>query len=155
MSTADSQLLVTASSITEDFYGSVCKTEPSQKKLVWISRGAVIVVSLIALALALNPSSSVFDLVSMAWGGFGAAFGPCVLLSLYWRRMTVQGAIAGVLTGGILDIVWYMLKGGIFDVYELVPAFAISCIVIIIVSLCTKLPEDVAAQYDKAQTIEI
>ena len=69
--------------------------------------------------------------------------------------MTVQGAIAGVLTGGILDIVWYMLKGGIFDVYELVPAFAISCIVIIIVSLCTKLPEDVAAQYDKAQTIEI
>ena len=155
MSTADSQLLVTASSITEDFYGSVAKKEPSQKKLVWISRGAVIVVSVIAVVLAINPGSSVFELVSMAWGGFGAAFGPCVILSLYWRRMTVQGAIAGVLTGGIADIIWYLLKGGIFDVYELVPAFLISCIVIVIVSLCTKLPEDVSKQFNEAHTINI
>lgn len=155
MSTADSQLLVTASSITEDFYGSISKKDPSQKKLVWISRGAVIGVSVIALVLALNPSSSVFDLVSMAWGGFGAAFGPCIIMSLYWRRMTAQGAIAGVLTGGILDIVWYLLKGGIFDVYELVPAFIISCVVIYVVSICTKLPEDVARQFDEARKVEI
>ena len=155
MSTADSQLLVTASSITEDFYGSVAKTKPSQKKMVWLSRGAVIVVSLIALFLAMSPSSSVFDLVSMAWGGFGAAFGPCIILSLYWRRMTVQGAIAGVLSGGIIDIIWYFMKGGIFDIYELVPAFLISCVVIVVVSLCTKLPKEVAAQYDAAQKIEI
>lgn len=155
MSTADSQLLVTASSIAEDFYCSVAKKVPSQKKMVWLSRGAVIVVSLVAMLLAMKPESSVFDLVSMAWGGFGAAFGPCVLFSLYWRRMTAQGAIAGVLAGGIADMVWYFMKGGIFDVYELVPAFLISCIAIVVVSLCTRLPEKVAKQYDDAQTVEI
>lgn len=155
MSTADSQLLVTASTVTEDIYLSVAKKTPSQKKMVWLSRIIVMIVSVIAIVLALNPNSSVFGLVSMAWGGFGAAFGPCILFSLYWRRMTVQGAIAGVLTGGIVDIVWYFLKGGIFNVYELVPAFIISCAVIVIVSLCTKLPEDVAVQFDEAQASEI
>lgn len=155
MSTADSQLLVTASTVTEDMYLSFAKKTPSQKKMVWISRIVVMVVSVIAILLAFNPNSSVFGLVSMAWGGFGAAFGPCIIFSLYWRRMTVQGAIAGVLTGGIVDIVWYFMKGGIFEVYELVPAFIISCLVIVIVSLCTKLPEDVAAQYDEAQAAEI
>ncbi|MBE5041083.1 sodium/proline symporter PutP [Ructibacterium gallinarum] len=155
MSTADSQLLVTASSITEDFYCSVAKKEPSQKKMVWISRGAVIVVSLIAMLLAMKPESSVFELVSMAWGGFGAAFGPCILFSLYWRRMTVQGAIAGVLVGGISDLIWYFAQGGIFDVYELVPAFLLSCIAIVVFSLLTKLPDDVATQYDAAKTAEI
>lgn len=155
MSTADSQLLVTASTVTEDIYLSVAKKKPSSKKLVWMSRIAVIVVSVIAILLALNPESSVFQLVSMAWGGFGAAFGPCIIFSLYWRRMTAPAAIAGVLTGGIVDIVWYFLEGGIFEIYELVPAFLISCLVIVVVTLLTKVPEDVASQYDEAQLSDI
>lgn len=154
MSTADSQLLVTASTITEDLYLAFAKKKPSDKQLVWISRGAVMVISIIAIVLAFNPNSSVFELVSMAWGGFGAAFGPCIIFSLYWRKMNAPAAIAGVLSGGIIDIVWYYLKinevGGIFSVYELVPAFIISSLVIIVVGLLTKTPENVSSQYDDA-----
>lgn len=155
MSTADSQLLVTASTFGEDIYHLLSKNKPSSKKLVTISRLAVIVVALIAVCISLDRNSSVFDLVSMAWGGFGAAFGPCILFSLYFRRMTAPAAIAGVLTGGIVDIVWHYMSGGIFNVYELVPAFIISSIVIVVVSLCTKCPESVSGQYDKAQQSEI
>lgn len=155
MSTADSQLLVTASTFGEDIIPLVSKKELSNKKMVSISRLAVAIVALIAIFISLDRNSSVFDLVSMAWGGFGAAFGPCILFSLYWRRMTAPAAIAGVLTGGIVDIVWHYLSGGIFDVYELVPAFVISSIVIIVVTLLTKCPETVSAQYDNAQKAEI
>lgn len=155
MSTADSQLLVTASTFGEDIIPLVSKKELSNKKMVSISRLAVAIVALIAIFISLDRNSSVFDLVSMAWGGFGAAFGPCILFSLYWRRMTAPAAIAGVLSGGIVDIVWHYLSGGIFDVYELVPAFIISSIVIIVVTLLTKCPETVSAQYDNAQKAEI
>ena len=123
--------------------------------MVRISRYAVVVIALIAIFISLNRNSSVFELVSMAWGGFGAAFGPCILFSLYYRKTTAPAAIAGVLTGGIVDIIWYFLKGGIFNVYELVPAFIISCLVIFVVSQFTKCPESVSKQYDEAQTIEI
>ena len=119
MSTADSQLLVTASTFGEDLYHLFSEKQPSSDKLVRISRIAVVVIALIAILISLDQDSSVFDLVSMAWGGFGAAFGPCILFSLYYRKMTAPAAIAGVLTGGIVDIVWYFLQGGIFDVYEL------------------------------------
>ncbi len=155
MSTADSQLLVTASTFGEDIIPLVSKKELSNKKMVSISRLAVAIVALIAIFISLDRNSSVFDLVSMAWGGFGAAFGPCILFSLYWRRMTAPAAIAGVLIGGIVDIVWHYLSGGIFDVYELVPAFVISSIVIIVVTLLTKCPENVSVQYDNAQKAEI
>lgn len=155
MSTADSQLLVTASTFGEDLYHLFSKKQPSSDKLVRISRYAVLVIAIIAMLISLDQDSSVFDLVSMAWGGFGAAFGPCILFSLYYRKMTAPAAIAGVLTGGIVDIVWYFLQGGIFDVYELVPAFVISSLVIIIVSLFTKCPKSVTDQYDRAQTLEI
>ncbi len=155
MSTADSQLLVTASTFGEDIYHLLSKNKPDGKKLVTISRYAVIAIALIAVCISLDRNSSVFDLVSMAWGGFGAAFGPCILFSLYFRKMTAPAAIAGVLIGGIVDIVWHYMSGGIFNVYELVPAFIISSIVIVVVSLCTKCPESVSGQYDKAQQSEI
>ena len=155
MSTADSQLLVTASTFGEDLYRLFSKKKPSSDSLVRISRYAVVVIALIAIFISLNRNSSVFELVSMAWGGFGAAFGPCILFSLYYRKTTAPAAIAGVLTGGIVDIIWYFLKGGIFNVYELVPAFIISCLVIFVVSQFTKCPESVSKQYDEAQTIEI
>lgn len=154
-STADSQLLVTASSVTEDLFMAFNKKKISDKTLVLVSRGTVIVVSLIAASLALNPESSVFRLVSFAWGGFGAAFGPCILFSLYWRRMTLWGAFAGILTGGVASIVWHSLKGGIFEVYELVPAFIISCLAIVLVSLRTKVSAEVKEEFDRAQTADI
>lgn len=155
MSTADSQLLVTASTFGEDVYHLLAKNKPDGKKLVNISRIAVIVVAIVAILISLDKNSSVFDLVSMAWGGFGAAFGPCIIFSLYFRRMTAPAAIAGVLTGGVVDIAWHYLSGGIFDIYELVPAFIISSIVIVVVSLLTKCPDSVSKQYDDAQNMEI
>lgn len=155
MSTADSQLLVTASTFGEDVFPMLSKKKHSSENMVSVSRLAVVAVAIIAVLISLDRNSSVFDLVSMAWGGFGAAFGPCILLSLYMRKMTAPAAIAGVLTGGIVDIVWHYLSGGIFDVYELVPAFIISAIVIIVVSHFTKCPDSVSSQYDKAQQAEI
>lgn len=159
MSTADSQLLVTASTFGEDLYHLFSKKKPSGDKLVRISRFAVVVIALIAILISLNQDSSVFDLVSMAWGGFGAAFGPCILLSLYYRKMTAPAAIAGVLVGGIVDIIWYFMPGdilgGIFGIYELVPAFIISSLVILIVGHLTNCPKSVSDQYDRAQALEI
>ncbi|MCL1892629.1 MAG: sodium/proline symporter PutP [Holophagaceae bacterium] len=154
-STADSQLLVTASSVTEDLFMAFNKKQISDKALVLVSRGTVIVVSLIAVLLALNPESSVFRLVAFAWGGFGAAFGPCILFSLYWKRMTLWGAFAGILSGGVVSIVWHNLKGGIFEVYEIVPAFIISCLAIIIVSMKTKVSQEIQEEFDRAQVADI
>lgn len=140
MSSADSQLLVTASAVSEDICKNVFKEKLTSKSLMWISRVSVLVVSLIALIIAADPNSSVFDLVSYAWAGFGAAFGPAILLSLYWKRMNWQGALAGILAGGITVIVWKNLIKPTINLYELLPAFIVSAIVIIIVSLLTKKP---------------
>lgn len=140
MSTADSQLLVTSSALTEDLYAVLLRDKASQKELVWISRGSVVVVALIAMFIAFDPDSSVLGLVSYAWGGFGATFGPIVLLSLFWRRMTRNGAVAGLLVGGITVIAWYNLSGGIFDLYEIVPGFVLGLIAIVVFSLLDKEP---------------
>ena len=123
MSTADSQLLVTSSAISEDICRTVFKNKITQKQLVWISRLSVVVIAVIALLLARNPDSSVFDLVSYAWAGFGAAFGPVILFSLYWKRMNWQGALAGILSGGVTVLVWKNFVRPHFDLYELLPAF--------------------------------
>lgn len=142
MSTADSQLLVTASSITEDFYKVLFRKNASEKELIWVGRMAVGVVAIIAYVLALDENSSVLQLVSYAWAGFGATFGPTVILSLFWKRMTRNGALAGMLSGGLVVIIWKMLSGGIFDVYEIIPGFIISILVIVAVSLFDKEPNE-------------
>jgi sodium/proline symporter len=134
MSTADSQLLVASSSLVEDIYKPFFRPNASQKELLWVSRGFVLLIALIALAIGLNPNSSVLDLVSYAWAGFGATFGPIIFLSLYWKNITEEGAIAGMVTGGITILIWKQLTGGIFDLYEMVPGFLISTMIIIIVS---------------------
>ena len=100
-----------------------------------VSRISVFVVALIGLALALNPNSSIFGLVSFAWSGFGGTFGPLVLLALYWKGTTAKGAIAGLISGGITDVTWHYLKGGIFNVYEILPAFIVCLLVTVLVSL--------------------
>ena len=141
MSTADSQLLVSSAALTEDFYKSLFNKQASPESLVKISRIAVVALALIAWLLALNPDSSVLGLVSYAWAGFGAAFGPAIILSLFWSRMNRQGCLAGILVGGITVVVWKQLSGGLFDIYEIVPGFILATLAIVIVSLLTPQPE--------------
>ncbi len=126
MSTADSQLLVSASALTEDFYRRLLRRNASDKELVWISRLTVLVVAGVATLLALKPNSSVLQMVGYAWAGFGASFGPVLLLSLYWNRLTGAGALAGIIGGGLAVIVWQNLSGNIFDLYEIVPGVVIA-----------------------------
>ncbi|EIZ4624218.1 sodium/proline symporter PutP [Vibrio vulnificus] len=137
MSTADSQLLVSSSALAEDFYKQVIKPDASSQEIVMVGRIGVVVISIIALILAMTPDSSVLGLVSYAWAGFGAAFGPAVVLSLYWKGMNRNGALAGILIGGITIVVWKQLTGDWFDVYEIVPGIIFSTIAIVGVSKLT------------------
>ncbi|MCP4699665.1 MAG: sodium/proline symporter PutP [Gammaproteobacteria bacterium] len=135
MSTADSQILAASSTLTEDFYKLVTKGKKvSQKELLWVNRIAIIAIGIIAFLLALDPDNKVLDLVAYAWAGFGAAFGPAILLSLYWPRMTRNGALAGIIAGGVVVIVWKQLEGGIFSLYEIVPGFIVSTLAIVLFS---------------------
>ncbi|MFV0575004.1 MAG: sodium/proline symporter PutP [Vibrio sp.] len=148
MSTADSQLLVSSSALAEDFYKQVFKKDATTEQVVAVGRYGVIGVSVFALILAFNPDSSVLSLVSYAWAGFGAAFGPALVLSLYWSNMNRNGALAGILVGGITIVVWKQLSGGWFDVYEIVPGVIFSTIAIIVVSLVSGgANEDVSRQF--------
>ncbi len=150
MSTADSQLLVSSSALAEDFYKALLKSHASDTELVWIGRGAVVLIAIIALSLALNPDSTVLGLVSYAWAGFGAAFGPAIILSLYWKRMNRNGALAGIILGGATVVVWKQLSGGIFDLYEIIPGFILATLGIVVVSLLTAEPEaKLQAQFDE------
>ncbi len=149
MSTADSQLLVSSSALAEDFYKQVINKDASSESIVKVGRVGVVGISVIALVLAMDPDSSVLGLVSYAWAGFGAAFGPAVVLSLYWSRMNRNGALAGILVGGITIVVWKQLTGGWFDVYEIVPGIILSTIAIVGVSLATGQPEEKVATQHK------
>ncbi|MBD3220822.1 sodium/proline symporter PutP [bacterium] len=142
MSTADSQLLVSSSALTEDLYKVLLRRDASQTELVWVSRFAVIAIALVAFVIALDPDSSVLALVSYAWGGFGATFGPIILLSLFWGRMTRGGALAGIIAGGVTVIVWKNLSGGLFALYEIVPGFVLSVVAIVVVSLMGSEPDE-------------
>ncbi|MCX2758466.1 sodium/proline symporter PutP [Vibrio sp. Sgm 22] len=142
MSTADSQLLVSSSAMAEDLYKQVLKKDATSEEIVRVGRFAVILISLVALVLAMTPDSSVLGLVSYAWAGFGAAFGPAIVLSLYWSRMNRNGALAGIVVGGVTIVLWKQFTGGWFDVYEIVPGIILSTLSIVIVSLITGEPED-------------
>jgi sodium/proline symporter len=160
MSTADSQLLVTASSITGDIYRNSINTKASKRNLMWVSRGSVVAVSIVAYFIARDPETSIMGLVSNAWAGFGAAFGALVLLSLYWRGVTRAGAVAGIVAGGLTVIVWdyvRLLDGGATTLgastglYSLVPGFALSLICVILFSKLSKAPsESVIKAFDEA-----
>ena len=146
MSTADSQLLAAASSVSQNIVQGTFKIKLNEKKSLLLARISVVVISIIAIFLALDPDSSVFDIVSFAWAGFGAAFGPVVLFGLFWKRTTKWGALAGMVSGGAVVFIWKFLVRASFpgtwlDFYELLPAFIIACIAILVVSLLTKAPE--------------
>lgn len=154
MSTADSQLLVSSSALAEDFYKAILKKNAGDQELVWIGRGAVVLISLIALGLAMNPDTTVLGLVSYAWAGFGAAFGPAILLSLYWKRMNRNGALAGIVLGGVTVVIWKQLAdlGGVFALYEIIPGFILATLAIVVVSLLTEEPEAaLQAQFDEVE----
>ncbi len=140
MSTADSQLLVSASALAEDFYRARFRPNAGQKELVWIGRITVLMVCLVAVYFARNPQSRVLEMVSYAWAGFGAGFGPTIIFSLFWQRMNRYGAISGVLAGGICVVIWKNLSGGIFDLYEMIPGVMASALAIVIVSYATNPP---------------
>lgn len=140
MSTVDSQLLVSSSALANDFYKSLFRRNASKKEEMIVGRIAVLGIAIIAILLGYDPESKVLELVSYAWAGFGSAFGPVIILSLFWRRMTRNGALAGIIIGAVTVIVWSMLEGGLFDVYELAPGFLLSVLSIIIVSLLDKNP---------------
>lgn len=155
MSTSDSQLLVTASAVSNDLYKALFRKEASDKELLKVSRIAVVIVSVIAYIMALDPSATVMGLVSYAWAGFGAAFGPTILFSLFWKRMTMYGALAGMVSGGVAVVLWKSFLSAT-GIYEIVPAFIISCIVIVGISLIDKEPgEDVTSLFDKALKVKI
>ena len=149
MSTADSQLLVSSSAFTGDFYKGLFRKEASEKELVLVGRVAVIAIALLAFLLALDPESKVLDLVAYAWAGFGAAFGMPLILSLYWKRMTRNGALAGILIGGLTVVIWKQLEGGLFDLYEIVPGCLFSLLAVIVVSLLDQAPEgEIQAEFE-------
>lgn len=150
MSTADSQLLVSSSALAEDFYKQLIKPDATTEQVMLVGRIGVVALSLFALYLAMDPDSSVLGLVSYAWAGFGAAFGPVLVLSLYWKRMNRNGALAGILVGGITIVVWKQLTGGIFDLYEIVPGIVLATSAIVITSLMTDKPDAVViGQYEQ------
>ena len=145
MSTADSQLLAAASSMSEDLLHDFLGIKLSKKTSMLVARLTVVVIAIIGVILAWNPSSSVFRVVSFAWAGFGAAFGPVVLLALFWKRSTREGATASMAAGGIMVFVWKYLvapHGGILGIYELLPAFVVALVVNVVVSLCTPEPSE-------------
>ena len=157
MSTADSQLLAASSAVSQDIFKGLIKKNTEEKEVMIISRFTVFLIALIALLLSLNPKSSIFNLVSFAWSGFGGTFGPLILLSLYWKRTTAPGAIAGLICGGITDVVWHYIPASvakIFGLYEILPAFIVCLVVTVLISLLTKPDAEVLTKFEEYKKME-
>lgn len=154
ISTADSQLLAASSSMSENLLKGVFGLKLSEKKTMLTARLTLVVIAVIAMFIAQDPNSSVFGIVSFAWAGFGASFGPVMLFSLFWKRTTRWGALAGMLSGGAMVFIWKFLLsplGGVFAIYELLPAFLTACILIVVVSLLMKAPDkEIIAEFEAA-----
>ena len=153
MSTADSQLLVSSSALAEDFYKALFHKDATPEKLVLVGRVAVIVIAVIATLLALDENSGVLSLVSYAWAGFGAAFGPALVMSLYWKRMNRWGALAGIVVGGVTVVIWKQLEGGLFDLYEIIPGMVAATVAVVFATLSTSEPDErIQQQFDDVVT---
>lgn len=152
MSTADAQLLAAASGISQNIMIDVFGVKMSDKTNITVARCTVVIIAILGVILARDPNSSVFGIVSFAWAGFGAAFGPVMLFSLFWKRSNRYGALAGMLSGGAMVFIWkYLVRplGGGWNIYELLPAFLVACVFIVVVSLLTPAPEkEIVAEYE-------
>lgn len=158
ISSSDSYLLIAASAFSKNIYQGIMKKEATDKEVLFISRITLLIISVIAMIIALDENSVIFKVVSFAWAGFGATFGPIMLFSLFWKRVTRSGAIGGMVAGGGMVFIWKLLlkpMGGVWGIYELFPAFVISCIVIVIVSLLSKEPpKEIQEEFELAKTYE-
>ncbi|PRD46401.1 sodium/proline symporter PutP [Sphingobacterium haloxyli] len=153
MSTISSQLLVTSSSMTEDIYRTFFNKHANARNMLIMSRISVLVVAIVAFLLALNPQESILGLVGNAWAGFGAAFGPLVILSLLWKRMTVAGALSGMLVGGATVLLWIYIPHDYKEVYEIIPGFLLSFLTIVAVSLMGKpVSAEIEQEFDEVRT---
>ncbi len=155
MSTADSQLLAASSAVSENIIGNLFKIKNSHNMSMIIARATLVIISIIAIILAWNPESSIFGIVSFAWAGFGAAFGPVILFALFWKRTNIWGALSGMVCGGVVIFIWkYLVRpmGDIWNIYELLPAFIVACVAIVLVSLLTKAPsKEIIEEFEKAK----
>ena len=145
MSSSDSYLLIAASAFAKNIYLAIVKKDATDKQVMRMSKITLVIITIIAIIIALDEQSIIFKIVSFAWAGFGATFGPLILFSLFWKKTTRAGAIAGMLSGGLSVIIWKLgisHLGGAFAIYELLPSFIISSIFIFIVSLLTKKPDE-------------
>ncbi len=149
MSTISSQLLVTSSAVTEDLYRTFFKRSASDKELVFVGRMAVLIIALIGCGLAYKQNDTILALVGYAWAGFGSSFGPAILLSLYWKRMTKWGALAGMIAGAATVITWTQFPFLKDFLYEMIPGFAVSLLVIVVVSLFTTPSKEVEKQFEE------
>ena len=159
ISSSDSYLLIAASAFSKNIYKGVLNKKASDKSVMWATRITVAAIAVIAVLLALDENSIIFNIVSFAWAGFGATFGPLMLFSLFWKRTTKAGAIAGMISGGSMVFIWDLgisRLGGVFAIYELLPSFIISCIFIVVVSLLTKKPSaEIEADFDAVKNGEV
>lgn len=163
MSTADSQLLVTASAVSEDMYKGAIRKNASEKSALRVGRIAVLVVAVIAFLIAIDPNSSIMGLVSDAWAGFGAAFGPIVLLAIFWKRTNAPGAICGMVVGALTVIIWdypAIINGATIgaatNIYSLIPGFFLALVCAVVVSLITKKPDkEIVEKFESIKTLDI
>lgn len=154
MSTFSSQLIVCSSALVEDLYKVLRKTPPAEKTLVLLGRLCVLGVAIVAALLAVNPNDSILGLVSFAWAGFGASFGPIVILSLYWRKLTNWGALAAMIVGTVTVFVWSNLEGGLFELYELLPGFIFATLTAVVVSLATyRRDEQIETEFTETESL--
>ena len=157
MSTASAQMLSAASSLAADVYKPVVrKGDASEREMFWMSRCAVILISVVAVLVASNPAAgSIMSLVSNAWAIFGAAFGPCIILSLFWRRFNFAGALTGIVVGGVVDVIWLIFLTSSTGVYELLPGFVVGLVAAVIATMVTPAPSaEVNELFDKAKSFE-
>jgi sodium/proline symporter len=158
MSSCDSFMLIVASSLANDIFKDLFKKDASEAMVLWVARITMLAVTVFGIGIALSGNQSIFRVVSYAWAGLGACFGPLMLFSLFWKRTTLPAAVAGMLTGGVVVILWKNVisrLGGVFAIYELLPAFVISALVILVVSLLTKKPSpEIEAEFEKAKIAE-
>lgn len=160
ISSSDSYLLIASSAFSKNIFGGILKKDADDRQVMWVSRVTLLVIALLGIVIAWDENSVIFRVVSFAWAGFGATFGPIMLFSLFWKRTTRSGAIAGMLSGGITVFVWKLvlnpLIGGVFAIYELFPAFVISCAVTVAVSLMSKEPSDeIKAEFERAKALSL
>lgn len=159
ISSSDSYLLIAASAFSKNIYQGIMKKEATDRAVLNVSRITLIIIAIIAMIIALDENSVIFTVVSFAWAGFGATFGPIMLFSLFWRRVTRSGAIAGMIAGGGMVFLWKLFikpLGGVFGIYELLPAFITSCIAIVLVSLLSKEhSKEIQDEFELAKTYQV